>query len=369
MTMTRRGFLAGSAAAALTVPVGASAQTVFQGPPPGPPPATRVKVIDIHAHWYPAEWIELVEKESIGRGATKTERNQRGFLQVHIPGLTVTFQPRYTDIPSRLKVMDAQGVAMHAMSLTQPMVYWAEPAFGLKLSQAFNDACSALHQKYPERFVGLAMLPMQAPELAAQEVERAAKLPGIRGAYMSTHVIGKNLDEKEFWPVYAKCEALGLPIFLHPTNTLGEDRMRRYHLRNFIGNPTESAIAAASLMFGGVLDAYPRLDVVLPHSGGTFPILIGRWDHGATVRPEVKDLKNPPSHYLRRFHYDTIAHSQPILMNLIRQVGVDRVVCGTDYPADMGVGDPVRTVEALAELPPADRDMILHGNAARLLKL
>ena len=365
----RREMLTGSAAVLFAGPLGVSAQTRFQAPPPGPPPATRVKVIDIHAHWYPQEWIDLVEKESVGNGATRIDRNPRGLLQVFIPGLTVTFQPRYTDIPSRLKVMDAQAVAMHAMSLTQPMVYWAEPAFGLKLSQAFNNACSALHLKYSERFVGLATLPMQAPELAAQEVDRAAKLPGIRGVYMSTHVLGQNLDEKKFWPVYARCEALGVPIFLHPTNTLGADRMRQYHLRNFIGNPTESAIAAASLMFGGVLDAHPKLDVVLPHSGGTFPILIGRWDHGATVRQEVKDLKNAPSHYLRRFYYDTVAHSREILMNLVRQVGADRVVCGTDFPADMGVGDPVRTVEALAELSTADRDLILRGNAARLLKL
>ncbi len=366
--ITRRDMLAGSAAALLAGSFDARAQTRFQEPK-GPPPVARVKVIDVHAHWYPPEWLELVEKEAVGKGATKTERNARGFLAVTIPGLTVTFQPRYTDIPSRLNAMDAMGVAMHALSLTQPMVYWAEPAFGLKLSQAYNDACAALHQKYPERFVGLAMLPMQAPELAAQEVERAAKLPGIRGVYMSTHVLGKNLDEKEFWPVYAKCEALGLPIFLHPTNTLGETRLRSYYLRNFIGNPTESAIAAGSLMFGGVLDAYPKLDVVLPHSGGTFPSLIGRFDHGATVRPEVKDLKNPPSHYLRRFHYDTIAHSHDILLNLVRQVGVDRILCGTDYPADMALGDPVRTVEALTELPAAERDMILRGNAAKLLKL
>ena len=366
---TRRQFLASSAAALVAGSIDASAQTKFQAPPPGPPPATRVKVIDIHAHWYPPEWLDLVEKESVGRGAIKVDRNPRGLLMVQIPGLTVTFQPRYTEIPSRLKVMEAQSVAMHAVSLTQPMVYWAEPGFGLKLSQAFNNACAALHQKYPERFIGLATLPMQAPELAVQEVARAAKLPGIRGAYMSTHVLGQNLDEKKFWPVYAKCEELGLPIFLHPTNTLGADRMRRYYLRNFIGNPTESAIAAGSLMFGGVLDAYPKLDVVLPHSGGTFPILIGRWDHGAEVRPEVKDLKNPPSYYLRRFHYDTVAHSKPILMNLIHQVGVDRIMCGTDFPADMGVGDPVRTVEALTDLSTAERDMILRGNAARLLKL
>ena len=205
-------------------------------------------------------------------------------MVIVIPGLSVTFQPQYTDIPSRLKAMDQAGVTMHALSLTQPMVYWATPAFGLKLSQAFNDACSALHLKYPERFVGLAMLPMQAPELAVEEAARAAKLPGIRGAYMSTHVLGKNLDEKMFWPVYEKCEALGLPIFLHPTNTLGADRMRSYYLRNFLGNPYETGIAAASLMFGGVMDAFPKLDVVLPHAGGTFPWLLGRMTHGATVR-------------------------------------------------------------------------------------
>jgi aminocarboxymuconate-semialdehyde decarboxylase len=367
--ITRRDMLAGSAAALFAGPLDTSAQTQFQAPTPGPPPATRVKVIDIHAHWYPQKWLDLVERESAGNGAIKIDRNPRGLLQLFIPGLTVTFQPRYTDIPSRLKAMDAQGVTMHAMSLTQPMVYWAEPAFGLKLSQAFNDACAALHLIYPERFVGLATLPMQAPELAVLEVERAAKLLGIRGVYMSTHVLGKNLDEREFWPVYAKCEALGLPIFLHPTNTLGADRMGRYYLRNFIGNPTESAIAAGSLMFSGVLDAHPKLDVVLPHSGGTFPILIGRWDHGATVRQEVKDLKSPPSHYLRRFHYDTVAHNREILMNLVRQVGADRVVCGTDFPADMAVGDPVHTVEALTELPERDRDLILRRNAARLLKL
>jgi len=109
--------------------------------------------------------------------------------------------------------------------------------------------------------------------------------------------------------------------------------------------------------------------VVLPHAGGTLPILAERWDHGATVRPEVKDLKNPPSTYLRRFHYDTIAHSGAILLNLVRQVGVDRVVCGTDFPADMSDVDPVRTVEGLSDLPTSDRDKILRGNAARLLKV
>jgi aminocarboxymuconate-semialdehyde decarboxylase len=356
--LTRRHFLAGTAAALLA----------DAARPSWAQPAARTRVIDVHAHWYPPQWLELVEKEA-GTNGARVERNARGNLAIVIPGLSVTFQPQYTDIPSRLKHMDQAGVTMHALSLTQPMVYWAAPAFGLKLSQAFNDSCSELHLKYPERFVGLAMLPMQAPELAVEEVARAAKLPGIRGAYMSTHVLGKNLDEKMFWPVYEKCEALGLPIFLHPTNTLGADRMGRYYLRNFLGNPYETGIAAASLMFGGVMDAFPKLDVVLPHAGGPFPWLLGRMTHGATVRQEVKDLPRPPMEYKRRFHYDTIAHNRDILLDLVRLVGADRVVCGTDFPADMSDVAPVPTVDKLTELSASDREMILGGNAARLLKL
>jgi aminocarboxymuconate-semialdehyde decarboxylase len=360
--LTRRGVLGGFLSTSAAAWLGGVLDAPAQGTAP------RVRVIDVHAHWYPPEWVELMERSGDANGA-RMGRNARGNVTASIPNLSVSFQPQYIDIASRLQAMDKAGVAMHALSLTQPMAFWAPPAFGLELCRTFNDACVAIHGKYPDRFVGLAMLPMQDAGLAVQEFDRVAKLAGIRGIYMATHINGRNLDAKDFWPVYARCEAQGFPIFLHPVNPVGADRMGSYHLRNFIGNPADTAIAAASLIFGGVLDAFPGLDVVLPHAGGVLPILIGRWDHGATVRPEVKDLKDPPSHYLRRFHYDTVAHSAPILMNLVRQVGVDRVVAGTDFPADMSDVDPVRTVESLTELSTGDRDMILRGNAARLLKL
>ena len=357
---TRRQLLAGTAASVLAAPVAARSAAAQQTP--------RVRVIDIHAHWYPPQWIDLLVKQGEANGA-KMGRNPRDQITVGIPGLGVTLQPQYTDIPTRIAAMDKAGVAMHALSLTQPMVYWAPPEFGLKLCQAFNDACSALHTQHPDRFVGLATVPMQAPQLAVAELDRAAKLPGIRGLYMATHINARNLDDKDFWPVYARAETLGLAIFLHPVNPVGADRMRNYYLRNFLGNPYDTGIAAASLMFSGVMDAFPRLDVVLPHAGGTFPALLGRMTHGATVRSEVKDLKNPPMSYAGRFHYDTVAHDTQTLMNLVRQVGVERVVAGTDYPADMSLGDVVATVEKLTELAAADRDKILRGNAARLLRL
>jgi len=326
--------------------------------------------IDTHAHWFPPEWVDLIAREGAANGA-EVEKSEQGQVTMVAPGIRLkpSFKATYVDIPTRLKLMDEGRVDMHALSLTSPMVYWAPPEFGLKLSRVFNDACAAAHLKHPGRFVGMAMVPMQAPALAVQELDRAAKLPGIRGAYMATHVNGKNLDEKEFWPVYQRCEALGMPIFLHPVAPAGGERMRKYHLGNFLGNPYETGIAAASLVFGGVMDAFPKLDVMLPHAGGTFPALIGRMDHGATVRAECKHLPRPPSSYLRRFHYDTIAHSDRILLNLIRQVGADRVVMGSDCPADMGYTRPVDVIERLGELSAGERDSIVSGNAARLLHL
>ncbi len=324
--------------------------------------------IDVHAHWYPRVWVELLEKEGPRHGA-QTSRHERGHVVLEVPQYRNPFQEQYIDIPTRLKMMDDARVDMHALSLTSPMIYWAPPEFGAKLAQVYNDALAAAHLEHPNRFVGLAALPMQAPDLAVDEIDRASKLPGIRGIYMGTHIMGKNLDEEEFRPVFARCEQLALPVFLHPLNPVGGERMRKYHLRNLIGNPTENAIAAASLIFGGVMDAFPKLDVVLPHSGGTMPALIGRWDHGTTVRAELKHMTRPPSSYLRRFHYDTITHSDSILTNLIEQVGADRVVMGSDCPADMSYTQPVAVVERLTKVAAGDREKILGDNAARLLRL
>jgi len=363
MKIERRKFLLGLAAAGGALVAGCA------GPQTKPTlRGYRVPAIDLHAHWHPPEFVALIAKEG-GNNGGKVSTNERGQVLLSVPGIGTVFQQQYIDLEIRLKAMNAAGVDVHALSETSPMVYWAPPPFALKLSQVWNDSAATAHLRYPDRFLGLAMVPMHDTNLALQELDRASNLPGIRGMYMATHVNGKNLDDKAFWPVYARCETLGLPIFLHPINPVGADRMRSYYLRNFIGNPTDSAIAAASLVFGGVMDAYPKLDVVLPHAGGTFPWLIGRMDHGSAVRPETKHMTKPPSSYLRRFHYDTITHSGPILLDLVRLVGADRVVLGSDHPADMSYERPVDVVERVTELTGRERDLILGGNAMRLLKL
>lgn len=327
----------------------------------------RVRSVDIHAHWYPIEWLKMFEREAPSEGG-KLERDANRFL-IRTARITNAFDQSFVDIESRLAVMDRIGVDVQALSLTTPMVSWASPGLGLALAQCYNDAASAVHMKYPERFVGLAMLPMQAPALALRELDRAAKLPGMRGLYLATHINGVELDDKAFWDVYARAEEIGWPVFLHPMDTIGGDRTGHYYLKNLLGNPYDTGVAAASLIFGGVLDAFPKLEVNLPHAGGAFPGLIGRLDHGTKVRAELKHMKRLPSDYLRRFTYDTIGHDDRINMNLVRLVGADRVLLGSDYCFDMGLDDPVASLSRLKDLSTEEHEAILGKTAAGLLKL
>ncbi len=325
--------------------------------------------IDIHAHFFPERYLRLIAEEGGPFGAN-CDFDAAGGPQIELKGAKFAPMPeRFHDMGARLASMDEQGVDLHALSLTTPMVYWASPELGLRLSQAFNDGCAEYHEAYPDRFVGLAMLPMQAPALAVEEIERASKLPGIRGVYMATQIDGADLSDPRFFPVFERIEALGWTIFLHPTKVVDPDRLKKYYLTNLIGNPTESAIAAAHLIFGEVLDKFPKLTVCLPHGGGSVPYLVGRLTHGWSVREETQHLKTPPDQYLRRFYYDTITHAHPALDYLISLVGVDRVVLGSDFCFDMSYRQPVAFVNDHPGLTDASRALILGGNAARLLDL
>jgi aminocarboxymuconate-semialdehyde decarboxylase len=325
--------------------------------------------IDIHAHFYPMSYLKIVAEEG-GAYGLSCDLNHPGGPLIDLAGkATSVIEERYHNIDARVAAMDKQNLDIHALSLTAPMVYWASPDLGLRLSQAYNDGCVEAHEKYPDRFVGLAMLPMQSPELALQELERCKDLPGMRGVYMSTHIEGKELSDESFFPVYERIEDMGWTIFLHPTTVVEPARLVKFYLTNFVGNPTESAIAASHLIFGEVLDKFPKLTFCLPHAGGTFPYLIGRITHGWGVRPECKHLKTAPWEYIRRFYYDTITHAHPQLDFLIDLVGADRVVLGSDFCFDMAYEQPVQFVKDHKGLSDADKDLILGGTSAKLLGL
>jgi aminocarboxymuconate-semialdehyde decarboxylase len=324
--------------------------------------------VDIHAHWYPEEWLALFSKDGAKEGASLERKDGGGFM-LRAKNITNGFDERFVVVDERIKAMDQRRIDVHALSLTTPMVYWASSALGLALSQAFNDAASDAHRKHPKRLLGLAMVPMQAPDLAVRELERASKLAGIKGMYLATNVNGEELDERKFWDVYAKCEELGWAIFLHPVDTIGQDRTKKFYLKNLCGNPYDTGVAVAHLIFGGVLDRFPKLEVNLPHAGGTFPWLVGRWEHGRQVRAELKHMKNPVGSYLKRFTYDTIGHDDRINAALVKLVGADRVTLGSDYCFDMGLDDPMATVKRIASVSEQEREMIAGGNALKLLRL
>lgn len=326
--------------------------------------------IDIHAHWFPETYIELIRRKGERFGA-EVGTNEAGKIVVKVGRLIAApLGDNFIDLDTRLDAMARNGVGVQALSLTQPMVYWADPSFSRELTECFNDALLAANDLAPDKLYGLAILPMQVPELAVAEIDRLADEKAIRGVYLATNILGVELSDARFFPVYERLQALGWPIFLHPLDVIGMDRLMAAHfLHNLLGNPFDTAVAAAHLVFGGVLDRFPGLDWCLPHAGGAFPGLIGRLEHGWKVRPELNKLEKGPRDYLPRFYYDTISHDPAALHRLIDAAGAERIMLGSDYCFDMGYDRPVEVVDNHPDLGAEAKAAIKGGNAARLLKM
>jgi aminocarboxymuconate-semialdehyde decarboxylase len=373
--ISRRQMLQAGLAAAATVATATPGDLLAQNPAESKARtkqalgAAGARPIDTHAHYYPQSFLDLIAGEG-GRFKADYRMASEGFYVNSPAGSIGPLPTKIIDLKQRLADMDEQGVSIQALSLTTPMVNWADADFSLKLSRTWNDAASEAHNAYPDRLAALMILPMLDPDRAIDELNRAAKLPGMRGVYVGTNVNNRDLDDPLFEPILAKIEQLNLPVFLHPLQTVGGERTKPWYLSNLLGNPFDAAIAACHLIFGGVLDRHPKLQICLPHGGGALPMLIGRIDHGAQVRAEIKPLRlpQPPSAYMQRFTYDTIVHSKPAMEFLIREVGAERILLGSDYCFDMGYDRPVQFLEQI-NLTTTQRKMILGGNAARLLKL
>ena len=239
----------------------------------------------------------------------------------------------------------------------------------LAVAQTHNDSLAAFAARQPEQFVGMASVPMQAPQLACAELERAARL-GLKGVMIPPSVQGQALDEPQFEPFWEAAEALQMPVFIHPFEAAPKGVLARYNLGNLVGNLTDTGIAAAAIICGGVLERHPRLRVLLAHAGGTLPALLGRIDSGfvrlgAPDRQMQASLPRPPSTYVSQLWFDSIAFNGPFVRSLVELFGADRFVLGSDYPVG-GPAHPVAEVTALA-LSTEDEAAILRDNAAALL--
>jgi aminocarboxymuconate-semialdehyde decarboxylase len=365
--LSRREVLQGSLAAAVAA-VGGVKDALAEPAARGAVKKSDVRAIDIHAHYYPQSYFDLFNTEDRRFNSEFHTIEQNFFFKT--PSYSNGPLPmKFIDLKQRLADMDAQGVTVQALSLTGPMVYWPDGKLSLELARTWNDGAVAAHQAYPDRFVVLAILPMLDPDRAIDELNRVSKLPGVRGIYMGTNVDGRDLDDPLFEPIFARIEALDLPVFLHPlAPAVGGKRLQPYSFPNLVAFPFDTTIAACHLIFGGVMDRHPKLQVTLPHAGGVLPNLIGRLDHGWKVIAAAKRMAQTPSAYLQRFTYDMIAHSKPLMDYIISQVGPDRIMLGSDYCFEVGYDRPVQAVEEL-RLTSEQRKMILGGTAAKILKI
>jgi aminocarboxymuconate-semialdehyde decarboxylase len=324
--------------------------------------------IDVHTHILTEETAALLRKEAPKAPVTITPIDETAAV-LDVGGVAYRPYPRGGfDIAHRLRDMDAAGVDVHVLSATpQTYLYDQEASLAAVTAAIQNDQMARHIAAHPDRFWGIATLPMQAPARAADELKRAVSKLGLRGAMIGSNVMGRNLDDPSFEPLWATAEELGAFIFIHPTGVAGADRLKSYYLRNLIGNPLDTTIAAASLYFGGVLDRHPHLTIVLAHGGGFTPYQAARWQHGWRVRPEPKkNIAMQPTAIASRFYYDTILHSAAVLEFLIGHVGADRVLLGSDYPYDMAMLDCARHVGGL-RISEKDKAAILGQNAEALL--
>jgi aminocarboxymuconate-semialdehyde decarboxylase len=327
----------------------------------------QVRTIDTHTHILTQETAALLSKAGVKVTITPDDAEHAA---LDVAG--TVYRPFPTggfDIPRRLRDMNATGVDVHVLSATpQTYLYNQEPALAAVLAAIQNDQMAKHIAAHPDRFLGIATLPMQNPKAAADELKRAMTKLGLKGSMFASNIMGKNLDDPSFEPLWATAQELDAFMFIHPNNVAGADRLKSYYLQNLIGNPLDTTIAAACLLFGGVLDRYPKLKFMLAHGGGFTPYQAARWEHGWKVRPEPKkNVPSQPKNVAKRFMYDTILHSDKTLEAMIDLVGSERVLLGSDYPYDMAMMDCVAHVCGL-KISDADKAAILGGHAEKLFE-
>lgn len=328
-------------------------------------------VIDVHAHYVPSQSLNVACQ--IGqRYGLKLEKNERGRDMVTRGGKAILTQLKaeFSDLDLRLSIMDEQGVDMQALSpASSYFFYWMEAEEALEFARWLNDRCAEAVALHPRRFVALASVPMQDSGKAAAELERAMTRLGLRGVEIGSNINGRYFDDPGFDPFWEAAQALNALIFVHPQQVVGAERMKDYNLANLIGNPTDTSLAFAKCIFGGVLERFPRLKFLLAHAGGFLPYTWGRLDRGYRIQDSsTAKIAKAPGEYLKLFYFDTITHSAMALEYLVANFGADHVLLGSDYPYDMGDPEPLETLRA-TNIGAKPMAQIAGANAGRLLGL
>ena len=332
--------------------------------------------IDMHAHLTPQRYKDAIRTSGEWYGL----KGDAG--ELHYDGFRRSLDERFSD-------MGALGVDVQLLSPTVGFYQYDQDVDTTRaIARECNDEIAGLTVEFPDRFAGLATLPMQSITAAVDEMDRTVVDLGFKGVIVGDHVNGHTYDEPGFEPFWKEAEAIGAIVFFHQgESTIVNQRISRYHLDNSVGNLTERTLTFAALVFGGVLDKYPDLKPYLAHGGGYAAFGAARMDKASgALEPNASgrfegyrapldsvlfqtqsSVLRPPSDYLSRFYYDCCTFSGAALRFLIDAVGIDRVVLGSDYPAPMVLADAVNWINGLTCLDDAEKHAILSGNPSRLL--
>jgi len=323
-------------------------------------------MIDFHNHFYPKEYMDELSKPG---GYARVERDKHGRLLVHYEGDYNIVVGPHVDINDRLSDMDRNGVEMHVLTLTTPSVERETRERGIKLARLANDGFSKICERYPDRFVALAALPLQDPEVAAEELERSVKNLGLKGGTLMSNVAGKPLD-LDLQPVYDKAVKLDVPLFIHPTSPINTKFLEDYRLVPIMGFGHDTSLSVLRMVFSGLFEKMPELKIVASHLGGIYPYLRGRINIGYKAYPECKvKINKLPTEYLKRIWVDSLIYDEEVFKSTLAFLGHEKIVLGSDHPHQIGyINEAHKRIIGL-KLGSEAEEAILNGNAAKLLKL
>jgi aminocarboxymuconate-semialdehyde decarboxylase len=374
-TLTRRDFLqlAGKTAAV-------SAGLLLSGcAPASMQSSTRVgggspRAIDIHHHYFPPELIDEIKQHGKALGIEYFPPKDSGDSRISIQfpkGNRLNLDRRLGEIDERMKVMNQGSIAIAMVEVqTSAVGYELDGSRGESWSKLYNEAIQNLVKRHPNRFAGIATVPLQDPPRAAKVLEHAVRDLKMAGVTIASNVVGKYYDSKDFDPFWKKAEEMDVLMIMHPEWVAGAEKMSGYGLRTVCGNPADTTLSVGYMTYSGVFDRFPKLKLALLHGGGFFPYHLGRYDRGFTAGSGSSPLpaSQPPSKYLKNLYFDNLLYRVETLEYLKRMVGTEHVMGGTDYPYELGDWMAAEKIEQM-NCTDAEREAMLFGNAKKLLRI